>query len=337
MEKAMASPTWDLVACVDTSKQALADACGKHGIAEDQCFSSVAEAAAATGANGALVVVPPHLHLPIAVEAFDAGLHVLVEKPLADTLENGSEMVRQADASGRILMVSQNYRYKSAPRAVKQLLEQEWLGEPKSTTIEFRKAPHFSLPDLKHGYTHYNLIEDMSIHHFDLIRGILNQEPSAVYASARNPEWSWFAAPPIVNAVIDLEGGGLVQYYGSWVSRGRQTTWDGNWFIECENGQVRWRDNCVAVRPEEVYYTVYLEGFQERNGWMERDLVADAEEERAFTLEEFGRCLAEGREPETCGRDNLRSVALTHAVVDSALTGERRELEGYLAPFEAQT
>jgi hypothetical protein len=114
------------------------------------------------------------------------------------------------------------------------------------------------------------------------------------------------------------------------VSRGRQTTWDGDWFIDCENGQVAWADNRVRVRPEAVYHTVYLEGFQEREGWMECDLQASAEEERRFTLEEFGRCVDAGRAAATSGRDNLRSIALTYAVADSARTGQRCDIADYL-------
>jgi predicted dehydrogenase len=330
LEKAVSSPTWELVGCVDLSANALEAARSTHGISREQCFSTIAEAVAATEANGALVVAPPQFHLSVAAEAFDAGLDVLVEKPLADTMANGLEMVRLAESSDRILMVSQNYRYKSAPQAVKEILRFPWLGKVTGATVEFRKAPHFTTPDVKHGYTHYKLIEDMSIHHFDMMRSVLGDEPVAAYAQAHNPDWSWFAAPPIVNAVIELSGGGLVQYYGSWVSRGRQTTWDGDWFIDCENGQVEWSNNRVRIRPEEVYYTVYLPGFQEREGWMERDLAVSPEEERRFTLEEFGRCVQTRSDPETSGRDNLRSIAVTYAVVDSAKTGERRELSRYL-------
>ena len=331
VEKGLTSATWELVGCVDANPDALAEVQRVHGYPAERCFATVADAARDTGATGALVVVPPHLHLPVALDAYAAGLHVLVEKPLADTMANGREMVAQAEASGRTLMVSQNYRYKAAPRAVARIMSEPWLGAVTSATVEFRKAPQFSLPPVQHGYTHYKLIEDMSIHHFDLMRALLGAEPTAVYAQARNPEWSWFAAPPIVAAVIELERGGLVHYHGSWVSRGRQTTWDGDWFIDCENGQVAWSDNRVRVRPEAIYYTVYLEGFQERDGWMECDLVAAAEEERRFTLEEFARCIAEGREPDTSGRDNLRSIALTYAVADSARDGRRREIADYLA------
>jgi predicted dehydrogenase len=330
MDKTLTSTEWELVACVDASPEALRGAQRTHGFPAERCFATVADAAKATSATGALVVVPPQLHLPVAIAALEAGLHVLVEKPLADTMPNATEMVSRAEAAGLTLMVSQNYRYKAAPRAVARLLAEPWLGAVSSATVDFRKAPHFTVPDVTHGYTHYKLIEDMSIHHFDLMRAVLHDEPSAVYAQARNPDWSWFAAPPIVSAVIELAGGGLVQYHGSWVSRGRQTTWDGDWFIDCENGQVVWADNRVRVRPEAVYYTVYLEGFHERDGWMERDLHIEAEEERRYTLEEFGRCIAEERRPATSGRDNLRSIALTYAVVDSAASGERRQLSDYL-------
>lgn len=327
IEKVLASGSWELGACVDVNTEALLDAQAAHGIDPSRCFTSVEEAAAAISADAALVVVPPQRHLAIAAESFDAGLHVLVEKPLADTMDSGRRMVRLADEAGRHLMVSQNYRFKSAPRAVREILRAPWLGPVTSATVEFRKAPHFTLPDNRHGYTHYRFVEDMCVHHFDLMRAVLGDEPVAAYAQARNPEWSWFAAPPLVNATIELAGGGLVQYYGSWISRGRETTWDGDWFIECENGQVVWADNRVKVRPQEVYYTVYLPGFQERAGWMERELSPGPVEERSFILEEFARRIADGMPPETSGRDNLRSMALTYAVAASVSTGERRELE----------
>jgi predicted dehydrogenase len=124
----------------------------------------------------------------------------------------------------------------------------------------------------------------------------------------------------------------MLNDHGCWVSRGRQTTWDGDWFIDCEGGQIRWADNRVYVRPQEVYYTVFLKGWPERDGWMQADLASDLDEERTFTLEEFGRSIDEGREPETSGRDNLGSMPLTHAVagrqpsVESASTWGSRGL-----------
>ena len=67
-------------------------------------------------------------------EAYENGLHVLVEKPLADTMANGREMVAEAAAGGGTLMVSQNYRYNAAPRAVARILAEPWLGAVASAT-----------------------------------------------------------------------------------------------------------------------------------------------------------------------------------------------------------
>ena len=335
LEKVRNSSEWELVAMVDTEQANLETARESTPVPTERCFSSVSEAARGVEADAVLVVVPPWVHLPVAAEAFDAGLHALVEKPLAHDMKSSGEMVRLAEQAGVTLMVSQNYRYRAAPQAVAAVLQQGWLGEISYATIEFRKAPHFVIPDVKHGYGHYKLVQDMSVHHFDQLRGILGVEPAAVYAQGRNPDWSWFEFPPVVNAVIELENGGLIQYFGSWISRGKQTTWDGAWAIDCENGQVDWADNRVRVRPEEVYYGVHLDGFRERNGWMEAEL-AEVPEDRAFTLDEFARCIDEGREPETSGRDNVRSVALTHAVADSARTGQRVEIADYLAEAAAK-
>ena len=57
LEKAVSSPSWELAGCVDLNEEALEAARLTHGISREQCFSSVAEAAEATRADGALVVV----------------------------------------------------------------------------------------------------------------------------------------------------------------------------------------------------------------------------------------------------------------------------------------
>ncbi len=332
LDKALQSPSWEVVAIVGRGKSALEAARMRHGIERKRCFTNVSDAASAYEADAALVVVPPPAHLPIASEAFAAGLHVLIEKPLADTMKDAHELVRRGQAADKILMVSQNYRYRTAAQMVGRLLRQGWLGAVSSVTIEYRKAPYFVRPPVPHGYAGFKMIEDLSIHHFDQIRGILGEEPATVYAQARNPAWSWFEAPAIVNAVIGLESGALVYYFASWVSRGRQTTWDGSWCIDCEHGVIEWADNRIRVRPEEVYYTIDLPDFTERNGWMEAELNPSEKEGREYILEEFGQSIDARREPETSGRDNLKSLALTFAVADSVRTGEPQQIADYLDP-----
>jgi predicted dehydrogenase len=77
------------------------------------------------------VCLPNHLHEPVAIEALKAGKHVLVEKPMARTPAEARAMVEAAEASGRTLAVSMNYRWIVGPDSwyLKHLIDQGRLGQ----------------------------------------------------------------------------------------------------------------------------------------------------------------------------------------------------------------
>ncbi len=335
LQRALVSPLWELVAIVDRDKKALDAAVSTHNLDPKIAFSSIKDAAKATGADAALVVVPAAAHLAVSEEAFEAGLHVLVEKPIADTMENAHKLVQAGHAAGKTLMVSQNYRYRRAAQVVTKIMKDGWLGPMGFANITFRKEMYFTKPPKTHEFALYGFIRDCAIHHLDQIRGLLQCEPKKVYGHAYNPNWSWFKEPPMLNAIIELEGGGVVEYFGSWAARGHQTTFDGDWYVECERGQIDFRSNRVMVHPEETWLTIQMDGFLERNGWMEAEIPMDTAEDRTYALEEFGRCLIEGREPPSSGDDNLKSIALTFALRDSAMHGEPKVIADYLDPANA--
>ncbi len=75
------------------------------------------------------VVTPGNTHHEIAIAALEAGKHVLCEKPLANTLEEASEMLDAARRAGTTNMVSFNYRRAPAVQLAKKLVEEGRLGE----------------------------------------------------------------------------------------------------------------------------------------------------------------------------------------------------------------
>ena len=337
LSRVVSSPTWELTAIVDVDPDALEAARAAHGLRSDQCFASVSAAAAAVEADAALIVTPVATHLAVASEAFAAGLHVLVEKPIADTMANAHAMVQRSEAADRTLMVSQNYRFRRAAQVVSRIMREGWLGPLGFANITYRKELHFVTPDVTHGFAAYEYIRDMAIHHLDQIRGLLHCEPTVAYGHLYNPPWSWFKHAPVLNAVLQLENGGVVEYSGSWNARGRQTTFDGDWYIECAEGQIEFVNNRVLVHPEIPWLAVQMDGFLERNGWLEAEIPMDSAEDRSFVLEEFHRCLVSGEAPATHGRDNLRSIALTFALADSARLDEPRAIADYLDPAKVSS
>ena len=82
--------------------------------------------------NAVLIATPPHTHVALAAEAFEAGLHVLCEKPMANTAAECDEMIRMAGAARRILAVGHNFRFFPVRRQLPQLVQEHELGGIKS-------------------------------------------------------------------------------------------------------------------------------------------------------------------------------------------------------------
>lgn len=333
LDRVEASDDVELVAIVDTDADLLAATRRRLGRTELAALGTTAEATREVTADAALVVVPVGAHLEVAGAALRAGWHTLVEKPIADSMDHAHELVRIAESSGRTLMVSQNYRFRRTAGVVREVMGRGWLGPVHFASVQVFKEMHFVTPDLPHGFAEYRFIRDAAVHHLDQVRFCLGVEPVRVYGRQHNPEWSWFAHPPMVSALLELDGGGIVDFYGSWIARGRETSFDGDWHVECAGGQLRWSGNQVFVRPVAPWLTIQMDGFQERrDGWMEAIVDTSGAEDRTRVLEVFADCLRTGAEPPTSGRDNLRTAALTFALQDSAADGLARDVDTYLRP-----
>jgi predicted dehydrogenase len=119
----------ELAGVVDLSPEARARALAEHGVECGACFATLGEAVAGLGFDAALVVTPPETHRAVAEEALAAGRHVLVEKPLATSLDDARALVAAAETAGRILMVSQNYRYRRPALAVREAIRGNLIGD----------------------------------------------------------------------------------------------------------------------------------------------------------------------------------------------------------------
>jgi predicted dehydrogenase len=301
-------------AYVDINEEALKMASKAHKMPKKRCFTSLDIALEKVEADAVLAVVPPAVHAEVAIKALKAGLHALTEKPIADTIENAKKVVTEAEKRNLKLMVSQNYRFRKGPRTIRKLLETEKVGKPSYAVINFHKAPRFIGFRLK---MEHPLLVDMSIHHFDMIRYIFNADAESLYCRTWRPSWSWFEGDPSASAIIKMENGLQLTYFGSWVSLGWETTWDGDWRIECSNGGIHWDENVWVSLGEPR--TIY-----------EESMVPMPFEGRDYSLYEFAEAIKQNRQPETNGRDNLKSLAMVIAALDSAKRNREVAIRRYL-------
>lgn len=81
------------------------------------------------GIDLVVVAVPGHLHKTLAITALEAGKHVVVEKPMANSLADADAMLAAANKSGRLLAVFHNRNWDKDYQMVKALVQEQALGE----------------------------------------------------------------------------------------------------------------------------------------------------------------------------------------------------------------
>ncbi len=114
----------DIVACVDPNPDRAAAFATRTGGA---ACSSIADAIA-IGIDAVAIMVPHHLHEPLALEAFAAGLHVLLEKPMA-TMPDACERILAAAPTDRVFMLAENAQYWPEVLLAQQLLADGAIGD----------------------------------------------------------------------------------------------------------------------------------------------------------------------------------------------------------------
>ncbi len=299
------------VAWVDANPDALEAARKDLKLSKKSCFASLQDALEVTEVDAVLITASAVVHAPIAIEALKAGLHVLVEKPFALTLKDARNVVDVARVQKRTIMVSQNYRYQPAPQLVAQLVRDQTLGQVGAVQVDFRCNNMYPSPGLPHLQWAQPLLLDMAIHHFDLMRFILQQDALELYAHAWNPVWSLYRDPASANVNIGFDRGTVVNYRGSWVSPSPVTPWAGEWKLECEHGEISF-----SSRDNHAPDMVKIRKFGKRERKLELPNLEFVG--RVGSLNAFVEAIRTGTEPVTSGQDNIKSLQLSLEAIRSA-------------------
>ena len=95
-----------------------------------------------------VITTPNHTHFPLAVQALEAGRHVVVDKPMTVSSNEAAALIDVARASGKILSVYQNRRYASDARTIRKLLQEGILGD----IVEFEAQYNRYRPEIRNSW-----------------------------------------------------------------------------------------------------------------------------------------------------------------------------------------
>ncbi len=261
-------------------------------------------------------VTIPDAHCEVTCTALQAGCHVIGEKPMANSMDEARRMVKTAEETGLMYMVGQSRRWDAKHDTIRLTVESGEFGSITTANCDFYIGAHFGgfrdeMPS--------PLILDMAIHHFDLVRFMTGLDPVAVYAHEFNPKGSWYKGDVAASCIFEMTDGVVFTYRGSWCAEGCHTSWNGDWRIIGDLGTLIYEhdnDPRGQVVTSDEGFTRQLADAQITQSNLEFGAQHGA-------LREMLDFLRTGKKPQTECHDNIKSLAMVFAAMESSKKGER--------------
>lgn len=302
----------------------------EFGLAAATVYDDAAAMLAAEQLDLVSIATPPNTHAPLTIAALDAGVNVLVEKPMAPSLEECDAMIAAAKVSGKTLSVVAQNRFRDDMATLKEALDSGLIGSVSHAQINSvwsRSLPYYDLwwrgtwASEGGGCT-----LNHAIHHLDLTLWLLGR-PNSVTAVLTNAQHENAEVEDLSVAILAYDRA-LAEVTSSVVHQGEDQQ---SIVIQGRDARVAqpWHAAADLHRPN---------GFPSGSNTelVERlDAVAAAHEPLAHTRHggQIGDVLAalrEGREPAITAVDGRNSIELVTAIYESGI--ERRTVDFPLSP-----
>ena len=285
-EKYAAEPGVELVGVVDSDTERAREVAARFGC---RAFSDARELYGLV--DCASVVVPTPLHRDVGTGLLEAGIDVLVEKPIAATLEEARALVRVAEQRSRILQVGHLERFNPAMRAVAEVL----------TRPRFLEC-HRLAPFVERG-TDVDVVLDLMIHDLDVILSMMTSPVAAVEAVGVPVITS---SPDIANARIRFADGAIANVTASRVSFKRERKlriFQHDTYISLDYGEKRLRICRRGQAPPGGLAPIEVE-----------ERIVEGEDALAEEIRAFLAAVRTRQAPLVSGREGLRAVELAYQV-----------------------
>lgn len=307
------SPDCDLIGYVDPKAAALEQAQRQFG--DHPVFANVSSALEALPeANALVLATPPEGREAQIRAACERGIPLLVEKPLALSLDEASQYVQMAEAANVPMMIGLNFRYLGVTQATVKLLKNGSVGEAAFGHFTYERWRDGTQARLnKYPLTMAQpMLWEQSIHHFDLMRFVYGSEPLTVYCKTWNPSWSMYQDDTNVSAIFSFENGVTVTYQGTWQSGWQVPNFE--WRTDCTKGVILQKDQFSELHYAKLRDdTLTQVALPPHETW-----ISDTE----GVLAAFADHLLRGQPLEASGRDHLNSLAMIEACIRSSRDGK---------------
>ena len=322
-----ANPDCRLVGFYNPTKSRAEDMAAKYG---GLAYDTAEELLANPEIDAVSVCAANYAHAELAIQAMNAGKHVLCEKPMATTLADCEAMVECAKKNGKFLMIGHNQRLAKAHMEAKRLIDEGLIGN----VISFRTCFGHGGPEtwaIKPGKDTWffdkskaamGVMADLGVHKTDLIQYLTGQRvvrttARLVTLDKRSEDGELIGVDDNAVCIYELSGGAFGTMTASWTYYGAE---DNSTVLYGTRGEMRIYDDpahSIVVKLSDGTVRTYdVEQIQTNDN-----------QTKSGVIDLWVDCLKNNRAPEISGESALYAMRAVFASIESSQTGKTVEIE----------
>ena len=325
----MKSSKVNLVTCFDPIPEKRAAFSERFGCDHEESYEDVLKR---DDIDGLHLATPNHLHAEQTLLAAGHAKHVFVEKPIANTLDDGRKMIESCHKAGVVLMVGQHLRRLTGIRKLKELIEAGTIGNPIQVEGNYSQNLGFALTPESFRWRGDDTgcpagsLMTMGIHHADVFNYLFG--PIKTVFSYFNKLYIPAPVEDVTTTVFQYETG-VLGYLGSNYASPKAV-----WFYVYGTQA----NLLCTITPPELPFEEYLLWWQQVD--QDTDVQIFEKGKTGSTtvpltlgnpiieeIDEFAECILTGARPETDGQGALSALAFIRAAIESSQSGRQAKLE----------
>ena len=269
-----------------------------------------------SGAIDAVYIgLPNSMHHEYTVRAARAGVHVLCEKPMADTVDECQDMIRVCTEAGVKLMIAYRLHFEPANLKAIEIVQSGQIGEPRIFSSVFCQQVQEGNVRLKRGLGGGPLM-DMGVYCINAARYLFRAEPQEVTAfGATDGEPRFNEVHEMASAVMRFPGDRLAQFTCSFGASSIDT-----YHVVGTKGSLR-MSPCYEYH-DSIEMWVKKDGGESHQKFSKHDQFG-------AELLYFSNCILRNKEPEPDGREGMADVRIVQALLHSMRSGQSVKLPPY--------
>ncbi len=276
--------------------------------------------------DAVLISLPHDLHHPAGMFFLQAGKHVLMEKPMANTEEECLQLIDEAEKRHLVLMTAYPVRYWPVILKMKELVDNRTYGDVFQMSIwteQFTKYPsgHWALSANRLGggqfFSH-------GCHYVDLLLWFLGQPVRGIHLGT-NLGTPWMEKEGTSNATITFANGAMGYHFGTWGARGTKLGY--SFHIHCTGGMLEYNltDRTLYAHTHIVDEKANLDTASRTTILMKED---DSSKKTQYETRHFLECIRDGKTPMTDGPSSLQGLRVIWRLYEAEQANQIADLRG---------